>query len=75
MVEAKRLSWVKRRVPDTNVFRQSLEDHASEYAPEAAGITDKNGLLELLRASMETSEASIREAGDKLQEKTGFQGQ
>lgn len=61
--------------PDTNIFRQSLEDHAREYAPEAAGVTDKNGLLELLRGSMETSEASIREAGEKLQDKTkGFRG-
>jgi uncharacterized damage-inducible protein DinB len=56
--------------PDTNIFRQPLEDHAREYAPEVAGVTDKNGLLEILRSSMETSEASIREAGDKLQDKT-----
>jgi uncharacterized damage-inducible protein DinB len=61
--------------PDTNIFRQPLEGHAREYAPEAAGITDKNGLLELLRSSMETSEASIRAAGDRLQDKTkGFRG-
>lgn len=60
---------------DTNIFRQPLEDHAREYAPEAAGITYKNGLLELLRSSMETSEASIRAAGDRLQDKTrGFTG-
>jgi uncharacterized damage-inducible protein DinB len=54
--------------PDTNLSRQSLADHAREYAPEVAGVTDKNGLLELLSSSMETSEASIRAAGDKLQE-------
>lgn len=53
---------------DTNLMRQSLPDHAREYAPEVAGITDKNGLLELLRRSMETSEASIRAAGEKLQD-------
>lgn len=53
---------------ETNLMRQTLADHAKEYAPEAAGITDKNGLLELLRSSMETSEASIRAAGDTLQE-------
>jgi uncharacterized damage-inducible protein DinB len=61
--------------PDPNLFRQSLEDHAREYAPEVAGITDKNGLLELLRSSMDTTEAAIRQAGDKLQDKTkGFRG-
>ena len=53
---------------DTNLMRQSLTDHAREFAPEVAGVTDKNGLLELLRSSMETSEATIRAAGDSLQQ-------
>jgi len=53
---------------ETNLMRQSITDHAREYAPEVASVTDKNGLLELLRNSMETSEASIRAAGDRLQE-------
>ncbi len=52
---------------ETNLMRQALLDHAREYAPEVAGVTDKNGLLELLRNSMETSEASIRAVGDRLQ--------
>ena len=51
---------------ETNLMRQSLEDHAKEYAPEVAGVTDKNGLIELLRSSMETSEASLRTSGDTL---------
>ena len=54
--------------PETNLMRQTLADHAKEYAPEVAGVTDKNGLLELLRTSMETSEASLRTAGDALNE-------
>lgn len=53
---------------ETNLMRQTLDDHAKEYASEVAGVTDKNGLLELLRSSMETSEASIRAAGDTLNE-------
>jgi len=53
---------------ETNLMRQTLEDHAKEYAPDVAGVTDKNGLLELLRSSMETSEASIRAAGETLNE-------
>jgi uncharacterized damage-inducible protein DinB len=48
-------------------MRQTLAEHAKEYAPEAATTTDKNALLELLRSSMETSEASLRAAGDTLQ--------
>ena len=53
---------------ETNLMRQTLEDHAKEYAPEVAGVNDKNGLLELLRSSMETSEATIRAAADTLNE-------
>lgn len=51
---------------DGNLSRQTLQDHAKEYAREVAGITDKNGLLEVLRSSMETSEATIRAAADTL---------
>ena len=53
---------------DTNLMRQSFPDHIQEYAPEVAAVTDKNGLLELLRSSMETSEASIRGCGDGLEQ-------
>ncbi len=52
---------------ETNLMRQSISEHAREYAPEVAGVTEKNRLLELLRNSMETSEASIRAVGDRLQ--------
>lgn len=54
--------------PETNLMRQPLEDHAKEYAPEVAGVTDKDGLLELLRSSMETSAASIKAAEHTLNE-------
>lgn len=53
---------------ETNLMRQSFAAHIREYAPEVAGIGDKNGLLELLRSSMDTSEASIRGQGDSLQQ-------
>lgn len=52
---------------DTDLGRQSFTHHIAKYAPEVAAITDKNGLIELLRGSMETSEASIRSCGDGLQ--------
>ncbi|HKO42903.1 MAG TPA: DinB family protein [Pyrinomonadaceae bacterium] len=54
--------------PETNLMRQPLEDHAKEYAPEVAGVTDKNALLELLRSSMETSATSIKAAEHTLNE-------
>jgi uncharacterized damage-inducible protein DinB len=53
---------------ETNLRRQSFADHINEYAPEVADVKDKNGLLELLRSSMETSEASIRSCGQGLQD-------
>ena len=52
--------------PDTNLMRQSFANHIKEYAPEVGAIADKNGLLELLRSSMETSEACIRAGGEQL---------
>lgn len=52
---------------DTNLRRQSFADHIKEYAPEVASVSDKNGLLELLRSSMEMAEASIRACGEGLQ--------
>ena len=52
---------------DTNLRRQSFADHIKEYAPEVASVSDKNGLLELLRSSMEMAEASIRGCGEGLQ--------
>jgi uncharacterized damage-inducible protein DinB len=53
---------------DTNLMRQSFADHINEYAPDVAAITDKNGLLELLRSSLEPAEATIRGCGDGLQQ-------
>lgn len=48
-----------------NLRRQSFADHVNEYAPEAKAV-DKNGLLELLRSSMEVCEASIRSNDDLM---------
>lgn len=52
--------------PDTNLMRQSMAAHAEEYAPGVQNVTDKNGLLELLRSSMEETQACIGESADKL---------
>lgn len=53
---------------ETNLMRQSFADHIKEYAPDVTSVADKNGLLEMLRSSMETSEASIRGYGEGLQQ-------
>lgn len=46
--------------PEANLFRQSFLEHIREYAPEVAATSDKNGLLGLLRTSMERAEATMR---------------
>jgi uncharacterized damage-inducible protein DinB len=50
----------------TNLRRQPFADHTREYAPGVDSISDKNGLMELLRSSMDLAEATIRSYGDKL---------
>ena len=56
---------------DGNLRRQQFVDHINEYAPEVKSVTDKNGLLELLRTSMEVCEASIRSHDDLMQGSIG----
>lgn len=68
IVEAQRMLVGESCRAETNLRRQSFADHIKEYASEVAAVGDKNGLIELLRSSMETSEASIRGCGDGLQE-------
>lgn len=53
---------------ESNLMRQSFVAHAKEYADGVNEATDKNGLLELLRTSMEEAEACIRSYGDNLEE-------
>lgn len=67
VVEAQKFLTGEGCRPDTNLLRQSFADHVKEYASEVASVNDKNGLLELMRGSMETAEASIRCCGDRLQ--------
>ncbi len=45
--------------PDTNIMRASFAEQIKHYAPDVRNVDDKDGLLELLRASMD-------EAGEKL---------
>lgn len=68
VVESQKMLVGESCRPDTNLMRQSFADHIKEYAAEVTAVQDKNGLLELMRSSMETSEASIRAGGEKLQE-------
>ena len=68
IVQAQKLLVGEACRDDSNLMRQSFADHIQEYAPDVAGVSDKNGLLELLRGSMEPAEATIRGYGDGLQQ-------
>ena len=62
--------------PDTNLRRQSFAAHANEYAPSVGDVSDKNGLLELLRTSMDDAAAQINAYGANLGESmTSLMGQ
>ena len=62
--------------PDTNFMRQSFAAHAEEYGRGVNDVTDKNGLIELLRSAMDDAETRINSYGDKLDESMiGFNGQ
>ena len=62
--------------PDTNLMRQSFAAHTEEYGRGVNEVTDKNGLIELLRSSMDDAETRINSHGDKLDESMiGFNGQ
>jgi uncharacterized damage-inducible protein DinB len=54
--------------PDTNLMRQSFAAHADEYSPGVGDVSDKNGLLQLLRSSMDEAVATINSYSDKLDE-------
>lgn len=53
--------------PDTNLLRQSFADQIKTYAPGVSEIEDKQNLVDLLRSTMEKSEAKLRAASDELQ--------
>ncbi len=52
--------------PDTNLLRGSFPDQIKRYAPEVRSVNDKDGLLSLLRASMDETGAQLLAAGDEL---------
>lgn len=61
--------------PDTNLLRQSFADQIKHYAPGVSDVNDKDGLLNLLRASMDESGAQLLAAGDELRKTmTRFDG-
>lgn len=67
IVEVQKMLIGEAGQAEANLRRQSFADHVKEYAPEVSTVSDKNGLLEMLRSSMEVCEASIRSNNDLKQ--------
>lgn len=54
-----------------NLRRQSFAAHGAEYAAGVRDVSDKQGLIDLLRSSMESTETDIRSNADKWEEMVG----
>lgn len=52
--------------PDTNLLRGSFAEQIKVYAPDVRNVDDKEGLLNLLRASMDEAGAQLLAAGDEM---------
>lgn len=52
--------------PDTNLTRQSFAEQIKHYAPNVREVNDKDGILELLRASMSDTETQLLAAADEM---------
>ena len=63
IVESGRMMAGELPRPDGDFRRQSFEAFVREYAADVAGIPDKEGLLMLLRTSLQEGVVQIRDAG------------
>ena len=52
--------------PDTNLMRQSFAEHINSYAPGVRAVADKEGLLNLLRMSLEEAKVQLRAANTEM---------
>ena len=66
VVEAQKMLIGEVCRADTNLLRQSFAEQIKAYAPEVSGISDKDGLVTLLRNSMDETAAKLLNAGDEL---------
>ena len=49
---------------DSNLMRQSFAAHGQEYGAGVHDVTDKQGLIDLLRSSMEAAETAVLSQAD-----------
>lgn len=53
---------------DSSLIRQPFTNQIKEHAPDVSSVSDKEGLLELLRSSMDLAEKTLRSHADRLNE-------
>lgn len=52
--------------PDTNILRQSFADQIKTYAAGVSEVNDRDGLLNLLRASIDDAETKLLANADEM---------
>src|SRR5207237_9892777 len=62
VIEAQKFLAGEVSRPDTNLLRQSFANQIKHYAPGVSDVNDKDGLLNLLRASMDEAEPTLTAA-------------
>jgi uncharacterized damage-inducible protein DinB len=67
LVESQKLLVGEICRPDTNLLRASFAEQIKSYAPDVRNVDDKDGLLNLLRVSMDESGAKLLAAADEMQ--------
>jgi len=61
--------------PDPNILRRPFNEHTKAYGEGVDNVTDKAGLIELLRSTMDDAEKNLASYGDRLNESmTGLDG-
>jgi len=66
IIEAQKMLVGEASRTDTNLLRQSFADQVKQYAPGVSEVNDKDGLLNLLRTSMDEAETALQAAGGEL---------
>jgi len=66
VIEAQKFLAGEVSQPDTNLLRRPFAEQTKHYAPGVSDVNDKDGLLNLLRASMEDAETQLTAAADEL---------
>lgn len=60
VIESQKILVAETCREEANVRRQSFADHYKEHAAGVRDVTDKQGLIDLLRSSMDDADACVR---------------